>query len=326
MEVGLLPPGPLNLTRCLRAAWLTANTRMEFTLSVGPVLTYWPRRRLIEFYAQVAESPAHAVTLGEIVCSRRHEMKPEDWLALARDLAAAGKDVLLGTQMLLESEAELRALRRLAEQGEFMLEANDAAAVRLAAATGRPFALGPHVNVYSRRALDEYAALGAVRWVPPVELPVDAIGAIVDGSAVQAEIFAFGRLPLAVSARCFTARHYGLKRDECGFRCIEHPDGLLLKTQEGEPFLALNGLQTQSARVHCLLGWRDRLAAAGIRRLRLSPTAEHFARAVELFDRVFNHQTDARAARADLAALDLPGALADGYARGAPGHAALETA
>ena len=49
-----------------------------FVLSVGPVLAYWPRTALIEFYARVAESPARTVTLGEVVCSRRHEMKLDD--------------------------------------------------------------------------------------------------------------------------------------------------------------------------------------------------------------------------------------------------------
>ncbi len=296
---------------------------MRFALSVGPVLAYWPRARLIEFYAQVADSPAQSVTLGEVVCSRRRELRSDDWIDLARDLAAAGKEVLLATQALIESEAELRTLRRLAACDEFMLEANDAAAVRLAAAAGRPFALGPHVNVYSADALAEYAALGACRWVPAVELPVEAVAAIGAAGTADAEVFAFGRLPLAISARCFTAHHYGLKRDECGWRCLEHPDGLLLRTQEGEDFLALNGLQTLSARVQCLLGWRRQLLAAGIARLRLSPVAEGFAQVLEVFERVFNRGADAAAELEALRALPLPGALADGYARRAPGHSAL---
>ena len=149
-----------------------------------------------------------------------------------------------------------------------------------------------------------------------------------------------------MSARCFTARHYGLNRDECQFRCLDHPDGITLRTQEGEAFLALNGLQTQSARVQCLLGWRDAIAAAGITRLRLSPTARDFVPVIDSFHRVFNLSRDvagaelasnvadelaalvrgARAAfdaleLAALARLDLPGELADGYARGAAGHA-----
>lgn len=283
-----------------------------FALSVGPVLYYWPRRTLIEFYARVAEAPVSSVTLGEVVCSRRHEMKTEDWLALASDLAAAGKEVVFATQALIESEAELRTMRRLAEQPDFLVEANDAAALQRLA--GRPFVIGPHINVYSGAALDELAAIGATRWVPPFELPVDAVGAATRAGTVEAEVLAFGRLPLALSARCFTARHYGRNRDECEFRCLRHPDGLLLKTQEGEDFLALNGLQTQSAGVQCLLGWRDALAGAGVRRLRLSPVSNDFERVIEIFHCVFNESGDPAEGVRELATLGLPGAPIDGYA------------
>ena len=290
------------------------TTTSHFALSVGPVLTYWPRRTLIDFYAQVAESPVCSVTLGEVVCSRRREMKTEDWLALARDLAAAGKEVVFATQTLIESEAELRTMHRFADQAEFLVEANDAAA--LARLAGRPFVIGPHVNVYSGAALDEMASLGAVRWVPPLELPLEAMAAVNPpgrAPAIDTEVFAFGRMPLAISARCFTARHYNVNRDECGFRCIEHPDGLTLRTQEGEAFLALNGLQTLSARLMCALPDRDALLAANVRRLRLSPTSAHFDSVTRAYDRVFNGGADAQSELDALSSLGLPGALADGY-------------
>lgn len=281
-----------------------------FALSIGPVLTCWPRRRLLGFYAGIADSAATTVTLGEIVCSRRREMKFDDWLALARELAAAGKEVVLATQALIESESELRAMHRLADQDQFLVEANDAAALNRLA--GRPFVIGPHINVYSGAALDEMAALGAVRWVPPMELPLESIE-IAGSPKVATELFAFGRMPLAISARCFTARHHGLNRDECGFRCSDDPDGLLLRTQDGEPFLALNGLQTLSARLMCALAARDALAASQVRRLRLSPVSENFGAVIAAFDQVFNHGADPHAALDTLFSLDLPGAPSDGY-------------
>jgi len=235
---------------------------------------------------------------------------------------------VLASQALLESESDLRDMRRLAAQDEFLVEAGDASALR--ALAGRPFVLGPHVNVYSQPALVEHAGLGAIRWVAPVELSLEAIGLVNPPHApvaggpqadtpIATEVFAFGRLPLAFSARCFTARHYHLNKDECGFRCIEHPDGLLLATAEGAPFLTLNGIQTQSAAQQCLIGDGAAMRDAGVTRVRLSPVAQRFATVIDRFDRVLNHEGDAGAARADLEAISLPGGLADGFAHRRPG-------
>src|SRR5690606_18859433 len=125
----------------------------------------------------------------------------------------AGKEVVLSTQVLLEGEADLRRLRRLVEQGDCVVEANDLGAVALAARRV-PFVAGMHLNVYNEDALAYHTELGAIRWVPPVEsdgaASLDLHSKRVPG--MQTEIFAYGRMPLAISARCFTARHYGLPK------------------------------------------------------------------------------------------------------------------
>jgi collagenase-like PrtC family protease len=334
-------PGRAAATPVARtAAPFDGRGERRFGITVGPLLYWWPRAQTLDFYADVAEGPADTVVLGEGVCSRRNEFKLDDWLALARDLRSAGKTVVLATLALVTSEAELRSVRRIAEQDEFAVEAGDASALSLlwraqAARPGRPsFVIGPHVNVYSRAALEQLAPLGAGRWVPPVELALDAIGQVnpigdrVAGPAgpIETEVFAFGRLPLAFSARCFTARHHRLKKDECDFRCRDDADGLPLATAEGAPFLVLNGIQTQSAGLHCLLGARVAVGAAGATRLRLSPCSQGFAQVVERFDAVFNDGADARSALAELAALSLPGSLIDGYARRRPGMQAPQEA
>jgi collagenase-like PrtC family protease len=274
----------------------------------------------------VADSPADTVVLGEVVCSRRREYKAADLLSLAQELRQAGKEVILGTQALIESEAELRTLRERCAQDDFLVEAGDASALHRL--QGRRFVLSPHVNVYSREALQEYAALGAVRWVPPVELDLATVACInppqepvrtPQGEAVQTEFFAFGRMPLAFSARCFTARHWKLPKDECEFRCLGDPDGLLLKSAEGADFLVLNGIQTQSAGLQCVLDRPEALRAAGVSRIRLSPCAQGFDEVLRLHEAVFNEGADAAQALRDLQALPLPGALVNGYALGRPG-------
>lgn len=308
------------------------NDRIRIT--VGPVLTYWPRNDLAAFYAMVADSTADTVVLGEVVCSRRHEMKPDDWLVLARELRAAGKEVVLASQVLLESETDLRLMRRLASQDEFLVEAGDASALR--ALAGRPFVLGPHINVYSRPALAEHAALGAVRWVAPVELGLDAVRLVnpperpVPGgprldTPITTEVFAYGRLPLAFSARCFTARHVGVPKDQCGYPCRDDADGRLVRSTEGQPFLVLNGTQTQSAGVHNLLEHRSALQATGATHVRLSPHSAGFLQVIDDFDAVLNRQEPAAGRAARWADAGVPQPLVAGYAFGVPGMNAAPT-
>lgn len=305
---------------------LTPETR-RLHLTVGPVQYHWTRPTLTQFYADVADSPADTVVLGETVCSRRHEMKLEDWLALARDLQSAGKRVLLTTQALVESESDLRVIRRLQGQHDFMVEAADASALAILAHRA-PFALSPHINIYSRPALGEHAAAGAVRWSAPVELSLGAIAAINpphdrvlagDDTPIETEVFAFGRMPLAFSARCFTARHHHLSKDVCEFRCADDADGLLLSSSEGQAFLVLNGTQTQSAAQHCLVAEGAALRAAGVSSLRLSPCAHGFVEVIGWFERVLNRGADPQEALAALQAMSLPGGLSNGFAHRRPG-------
>ncbi len=305
----------------------TALPDARLALTVGPVLYLWSRASLLHFYADLADSPADVIVLGEAVCARRRELRLDDWLALGRELAAAGKQVVLATQTLIETEADLRLLERQAEQHEFAVEAGDASALHLLA--GRvPLVLGPHLNIYSRAALQEHADLGAERWVAPVELSLDQLAAVNPardpvrtpaGRPLRTECWAFGRLPLAFSARCFTARHHRVPKDDCGFRCLADPDGLLLSSTEGRPFLVLNGTQTQSATVQNLLGDGARLRAAGVASLRLSPCAQGFAQVLADFDAVMNGQASPAGRAEGWAGLGVPGPFSNGYLHRLPG-------
>ena len=70
-------------------------------LSLGPILTYWPQQRVFDFYEEMASQPVDIVYLGETVCSRRHELRFDDWMEVAGRLAAAGKQVVMSTQTLI---------------------------------------------------------------------------------------------------------------------------------------------------------------------------------------------------------------------------------
>ena len=51
---------------------------MSMKLSLGPILYYWERERVLDFYAQAAGWPVDIVYLGEAVCSKRRALRPDD--------------------------------------------------------------------------------------------------------------------------------------------------------------------------------------------------------------------------------------------------------
>ncbi len=289
-------------------------------LAVGPVLYLWERRAALDFYAALCDAPVDIVYLGEVVCSKRRLMQREDWPMVARALEAAGKEVVYSTLALIEAESELATMARIvdaagAEASGGRFEANDMAAVQYAA--GRPFVAGPHLNIYNEATLQLLASRGARRWVAPVELPLATIATLGANRppGLEIEVFAYGRLPLAFSARCFTARSHNRPKDDCGFICGDYPDGITLYSREDQPFLTLNGIQTQSAAVQNLSREVDALRAAGVDILRLSPQSQGFPAVID----AFRATIDARGAVATFPAPSLPGGYCDGYLRGEAG-------
>jgi collagenase-like PrtC family protease len=182
------------------------------------------------------------------------------------------------------------------------------------------FVLGTGINVYSGRTLRFLAGLGAKRWVMPVELSRTTLAAIQAERPdnVETEVFVYGRLPLAYSARCFTARHHDLPKDDCRYRCLDDPEGLTLSTREGQVFLVINGIQTQSAQTCNLLPELAELRELKVDVLRISPQPEGTETVIGAFAACLRGERDPiEAARALNAAL--PYGACDGYWQGQPG-------
>jgi collagenase-like PrtC family protease len=197
---------------------------------------------------------------------------------------------VLSSLALVEAESELGALTRLVVEGGGWIEANDLSAVQLCRERGVPFVGGPTLNVYNHVALAQLAADGLRRWVPGVEqghaLVADMRAAMLreDRAMPELEVLVHGRLPLAHSARCFTARAFDVAKDQCGFRCIEHPDGMPLATREGRPFLHINGIQVQGREVIDLGPQLPMLRALGTDVIRVSPHGGDMAAAIAHYD------------------------------------------
>jgi collagenase-like PrtC family protease len=219
--------------------------------------------------------------------------------------------VVLSAQALTESAGDVKLVRRTVENGRWRVEANDMGAVHMLQGRGG-WVAGPHLNVYNPQTLEMMAELGATRWVAPIEVTRELFTAIAQArpDGVEAELFAWGRLPLAFSARCFTARRFNRQKENCAYRCLEFPDGMPLDTREGEPFLALNGVQTQSTRIYNLIREAATLGEGGVEVVRVSPQSEGTVEALRAWRAALD---GARTPPLD------PGKYCDGFWHGRPG-------
>jgi collagenase-like PrtC family protease len=245
--------------------------KSSLKLTLGPLLYLWTTERWRDFYFRIAdEAPVDVVVIGETVCSKRlHFMEPELAVVIDR-LEAAGKEVRLSTLALVTLDREANYQRTLADDDARLVEANDLSALQVL--KNRPHAVGPFVNVYNGATARVLARNGATAICLPPELPSTSVTDIAKSCPeVEFELFAFGRIPLAISARCAHARSKGRTKDNCQFICQDDPDGLPVNTLSGQPFLALNGVQTVSHTCQALLDDPDETRSIGVRSLRLSP-------------------------------------------------------
>ncbi|WP_174871895.1 U32 family peptidase [Pectobacterium polaris] len=221
--------------------------------ALGNILYYWPKEDVEAFYQAAVSSSADIIYLGETVCSKRRLMKVADWFNVAREVANSGKQVVISTLALLQAPSELTELKRYVENGEFLLEANDLGAVNIAAERNLPFVAGHALNCYNAYTLRVLHKQGMVRWCMPVELSRDWLQNLLNQCEelgfrhqFEVEVLSYGHLPLAYSARCFTARSEDRPKDECETCCLSYPQGRKMLSQENQQVFILNGIQTQS--------------------------------------------------------------------------------
>jgi collagenase-like PrtC family protease len=288
-------------------------------LSLGPVLYNWAPQRWRDFYFRIADdADVDVVVVGEIVCSKRTPFFAPHIPAVVERLQAAGKQVLLGSLILVSQRRERLQTRELGQSPDTPVEVNDMTCLRSLA--GRPHAIGPFINIYNEASAALHARLGATRICLPPELPLPSVAAIAAARPeLVVEVFAFGRVPLAISARCYHARLHKLHKDNCRFVCEKNPDGLLLKTLEQQDFLTVNGVQTLSLACANLLGDVEALRSSGVRSLRLSPQDCDMVEVFRIFRDVLDGRDDAGGGNRRLAEVYPNVPFANGFLHGAPG-------
>ncbi|WP_186394728.1 U32 family peptidase [Stappia sp. TSB10GB4] len=290
-------------------------------LTVGPIQGFWDAGLWSAFYERLAETPGISrVVLGELVCSKRlpfYQTRLPDAVA---QLVAGGKDVALTSLALI---TPLKRERRMAAElaaMELEVEVNDLTMLAYLP-EGARFSIGPLVNVYNEGTLAVLQRRGAVGVCLPPELSVASVQRICAATDMPVEVWGWGRLPLAISGRCYHARYHDRAKDQCQFVCAEDPDGLAVDTLDDQQFLAINGLQTLSGQCANMAHHLPSLRQAGVASLRLSPQTTGFFEVIDLFADLTSGRIDAE----EFCAKALPhapgGAFCDGFLDGPTGVA-----
>lgn len=295
---------------------------MKHKLTLGPVLFNWKPEDWRDFYFRIAdETDIDDVYIGEVVCSKRSPFFEPFLPEAAERLEKGGKRVIFSSLALVMAARESQAGKSLADQDDILVEANDISIH--ADRAGRPHVIGPYINVYNAETLNFLAAGGAIRFCLPHELSRDAIAVLAAAAKkkkAETEVQVFGRLPLALSGRCYHARHHGISRDSCQFVCKKDPDGKDLYTLDGAPFLAINGIQTLSYTCVNLLREIAEMKDMGVTCFRLSPCSRNMVKISRLYRDVMDTALCPDKASRKLAALLPQTEFSNGFYHGLSGH------
>ncbi|MBF0447770.1 MAG: U32 family peptidase [Magnetococcales bacterium] len=291
-------------------------------ISIGPCLFDWGKQGIADFYKRMAyETEADILYIGEVVCSKRLHLPPDELLKLAEELKKSDKEIVISTLGLImteEEQVELRTLAALAKEAGFRMETNDMASVGVG--EGQPLVAGPHICTYNPDTLDFLKGVGVDRVVLPVELSAKYISGVFRGSrGVESEIFSYGRLPLTFSARCYTARAFNLPKANCQYKCGDYPDGMSMHTQEDKRFLIINGIETMSELIYNLIMDLKKLREMKVDIVRLSPQSQKMEEVVNIWKRTINKKMDEREALAKLLEINDNVPFCNGYFHERPG-------
>lgn len=289
---------------------------MELTL--GPVLFEWKRDELMSFYEEVSRMDVDRVYVGEVVCTKKLCMKPEDALSIAKMLEAAGKKVVLSSLAVISNDEELDFTRKLVSS-HYTIEANDMSVLNMADPSKREVFSGPHITAYNVPTIEFLKGVGVKRVTFPVELPRESVVYNIANTNIESEVFAHGKVPLAFSWRCYTSRAFNLSKTECRHHCAKYPDGMELKTMDGEPLFSVNGTSLLSANTYTLVEYVEDLKEIGVKAIRISPQYKGTGKLVDLFRRRVNGVTGPQDGIAELKGYNREERFCNGWYLGGAG-------
>lgn len=295
---------------------------MSAKITLGPLLFHWPTDKMVDFYARISdEAEVDTVYLGEVICSKRIALFEKSYDAIRDRLLRAGKKVVFSSLAEVAIKLDRKHVAAICARTDSEIEANDASA--LTHLKGRGFRIGQLFNCYNVGTLDYLAKAGATHVTVPVEMRAAGIAALAKragelGIGIETQVF--GRAPLALSVRCYSARAHDRHKDNCKFVCNQDPDGLDLYSLDNQSFFTINGIQTLSRNFLSLAGEVEALIGMGVTHLRLSPHTGDMVRVAAAFKALAEGRIGVDEAQTELAAAQPEAAFSNGFFHAAPGH------
>lgn len=291
-------------------------------LTIGPILFHWPAEKKRYFYSRIAaEKAVDTVYIGETVCGKRTPFFEKHYEDVTQELQKAGKKVVFSTLSEVMIPRDRALIRRACKTKHIEVEANDASA--LLSLSGHPHRIGSLMNVYSEDVMRFLAAKGAHHFCLAPEIPASAVSVLAETgrqliSGVEVQIF--GRMSLALSARCYHARAHGCVKANCRFVCEKDEDGMDIRTLTGRPFLSINGIQTLSFSYLNLINEINALSEMGVTHLRISPHTCDMSKTIRAFDDVLQNRITTEEGQAMLEQLKIPAPFSNGFFYKKPGY------
>ncbi len=283
-------------------------------ISVGPAPSHWGRKKLENFYHELARCPVDYVYLGETACPVRSCFSPDFLDRLCDELTRTGKKVYVSSLTLVRNEEQYRAFRNLAQRVQH-IEINSPAFLGLArhyhAVTGM------FLNVYNSATANIMAEHKVERIMLPCELNFQSITSIAKKCTAATELIVHGHIPIGISSTCQTVRSLGHHADDCGKLCQHYPEGMVLNAGN-RPMFRIDGPQTLSASTYCLVEYLPQLAQAGVDTVRILPQWNHTDRIVQIYKDVLEHRRHCADAAKELKAIS-SGELCNGWFLGKAG-------
>ena len=295
---------------------------MKTQLTIAPILFHWNAEQKLDFYARIAdEAPVDVVYLGEVICSKRTPFFEKHYDEVAERLTRGGKKVVFSTLAEVMLKRERNMIAGFCDLENYELEINDSSA--LWHLDDKPFRVGSLMNVYNEDTMAYLTNYGATHFSLPPELPGTSVSILAQQAkqlGVTTEVQVFGRVSLALSARCYHARAHNRIKDNCQFVCEEDMDGMPLNTLDKEEFLTVNGIQTLSHSYLNLLGELEGMKEMGVSHFRLVPHTQDMVAVARIFRDALDNTVSVEESREKLASMGIPAPFSNGFWHGKPGH------